>query len=158
MEITTRHGAYEASQGYRLVKAKIGESLAKVAYDEVLKHQKEGATIDLTMWYTLVNFRENHSWNFKAYHKNDDGTWDVGLGQVNSGHSIDHRLFNPDYNIQRSIRTLAHKNLKAREFKEKYGYPQEVKWLTFKLYNGWGPDATAYATDCWTHYSELKGA
>jgi hypothetical protein len=148
IKIEKPSSVYESNKAYRLIKAKIGSDLAKLAYDEVLSHQKKGSNIDLTMWYTLVNHRENPSWNFKAYHKNSDGTYDVGLGQVNSGKVLDRRLFNPRYNIKRSIGILAQKNI----------YAGGAKWLTFKRYNGDGPRATEYATICWTYYTRLKGA
>lgn len=132
----------------QLIKAKIGYDLAKLAYNEVAYWQKQGRTIDLTMWYTIVNYRENRLWNFQAWHKNPDGTYDVGLGQVNSGKVLDRRLFDPRYNIKRSIATLAQKNV----------YASGSKWETFKRYNGWGSDADKYATVCWHYYTKLKGA
>lgn len=139
---------YLASKGYQLVKAKIGHSLAKYAYDEVLRHQKDGKSIDLTMWYTLVNYRENPKWNFRAVNNNGNGSFDCGLGQVNKKGGCTSQDFEPYYAIRKSIAILASKN-------EMVG---GAKWHTFKRYNGGGVKAEQYATVCWQHYTRLKSS
>lgn len=146
-DTTPPNDEYKQSRGYQLVKAKIGHDLAKLAYDEVLKHQKEGVNIDLTMWYTLVNYRENPRWNFKAKNYNSNGTWDCGLGQVNMKACIE-EAFQPRWAIKKSISILASKSKMVGG----------AKWHTFKRYNGGGAKAEAYATICWDNYTKLKGA
>lgn len=139
----------------QLIKAKIGYDLAKLAYNEVAYWQKQGRTIDLTMWYVLVNYKENPSWNPKAIGKNYKNgvlvSYDMGLGQVNTGvPRMQMQLLNPHHNIKRSIAILAEKNI----YKDVKG----SKWHTFKRYNGIGADAEEYARICWRHYKKLKGA
>jgi hypothetical protein len=99
------------------------------------------------MWYVLVNYRENPSWNFRAKNKNTNGTYDCGLGQVNMKRCTA-ESFIPTWAIKKSIGILAHKD-------EIFG--KGSKWLTFKRYNGDGAKATEYASVCWTHYRRLKG-
>lgn len=109
----------------------------------------------MTMWYVLVNYKENPSWNFKALGKNyKDGvlvSYDMGLGQVNTGvPRMQMKLFDPRHNIKRSIAILAEKN--------NLKFVKGSKWHTFKYYNGDGAKATKYATVCWHYYKKLKGA
>ena len=148
------------------MKAKIGATLAKVAYDEVLKHQKEGSTITLTMWYTLVNHKENTKWDFRAttpnYKRDKKGnvfrdkkgnliikSWDCGLGQVNMSQCTAESL-TPEWAIKKSIGILAYKNI--------YFANKEI-WMTFKRYNGGGAKATEYANVCMRFYNQyMKGA
>ena len=127
-----------------MVKAKIGATLAKVAYDEVLKHQRAGSTITLTMWYTLVNHRENAKWNFRAKNHNSNGTWDCGLGQVNMPQCTA-KSFTPEWAIKKSIGILAHKNIH---------FANKDTRLTFKRYNGDGAKATEYARVCMKYYKK----
>jgi hypothetical protein len=123
--------------------------LAKVAYDTVLGHQRAGSTITLTMWYTLVNHKENPSWRFNAKHQNDDGTWDCGLGQVNMKRCTA-ESFSPEWAIKKSIGILAWKNVH---------FANKDTRLTFKRYNGDGWRATEYARVCMKFYNQyMKGA
>lgn len=138
----------------KLVK-KLGEAegtrLAKVAYDRVLWHQtqKTKSTITLTMWYTIVNHKENAQWDFRAKNHNPDGTWDCGLGQVNMKRCTE-ESFDPREGIIASIDILAHKNLK---------FANKDIWMTFKRYNGGGAKATEYANVCMRFYNQyMKGA
>jgi hypothetical protein len=144
--VASNDSEYLKSRGYQLVKSKIGGELAKLAYNEVLKHQRDGVNIDLTMWYTLVNYRENPNWNFKASHRNPNGTWDCGGGQINMPICTKESL-SPYWNIPKSISILASKSKMVGG----------AKWHAFKRYNGGGRMAEAYATVCWSHYTRLTG-
>ena len=137
---------YNYNKAFKLIEAKIGTKYAKFAYDRVSYWQAQGRTIDLLMWYTLINYRENAKWNFKANHQNPDGTWDCGLGQVNMKRCTT-KSFEPEWGIEKSTSILAQKNK----------YAAGSKWHTFKRYNGAGAMATEYAKVCWDYYTQLGG-
>ncbi len=140
--------------------------MAKVAYDTVLGHQKAGSTITLTMWYVVINHRENAKWNFRAtnpnYKRDKNGnifrdkkgnpivkSWDCGIGQRNMPYCTK-ESFDPEKGIIASIDILAQKNLK---------FANKDIWMTFKRYNGGGAKATAYANDAMKFYNQyMKGA